>query len=76
MSGLQLLVRLVPRAFQPEIAVILLTGQELRSMDRVSKTNGAQAYMAKSRISTQDLVSCIHKALARIGPKKNRAHSL
>src|SRR5262249_19489638 len=51
MSGFEVLVRLVPRARHPEIAVIFLTRQALYSLSDVALSNGAQAYFLKSHIS-------------------------
>ena len=74
MSGLELLAELVPRAFQPEIAVIVLSRFTLPVMDKIVRTNGGQAYLVKSQLSEKDLARTIRKAIAAVGPNKNTAY--
>lgn len=68
MSGFQILVQLVPRVRYPSIAVVVLSRLIHTSLAQLAKTNGAQAYLTKSRISGDDLAGAIRKAIAAIGP--------
>src|SRR5262249_55908180 len=70
MSGFEVLVRLVPRARHPEIAVIFLTRQALYSLSDVALSNGAQAYFLKSHISGDNLDWAIQKAIFAVAFKK------
>lgn len=72
MSGYQVLLQLVPRVSSPEIAVILLSGGVSPEMAQIALTNGAQAYLIKSQCSGDDLHSAIQRAVAMVGPRKNR----
>ncbi|SLM48135.1 protein of unknown function [Nitrospira japonica] len=68
MSGFQVLVQLVPRVRYPRIAVIVLSRLIHTSLAQLARTNGAQAYLTKSRISGDDLIGAIRKALAVVSP--------
>ena len=70
MSGFQLLVTLVPRAFHPDTAVIFLSRLSLPPMERLAKNNGAQAYLVKSQISGDDLDMAIRKAMNAVSLKR------
>jgi DNA-binding NarL/FixJ family response regulator len=70
MSGFEVLVKLVPRASHPEIAVIVLTRLALYSMGELAMSNGAQAFLVKSHISGDNLDWAIQKAIFAIGFKK------
>ena len=72
MSGFQVLVKLVPRAYRPEMAVIILTRVALYPMEKIAMNNGAQAYLVKSHVSGDDLDRAIRKAVAVIGPNEKR----
>jgi DNA-binding NarL/FixJ family response regulator len=72
MSGFQMLIDLVPRAYRPDMAVIMLARLKLDSMVSLARTNGAQAYLVKSQISGDDLDQAVRKAIATVGPSKNR----
>ena len=72
MSGFEVLINLVPNARRPGIAVVVLTRLVLYSMDGLALTNGAQAYLVKSRCSGDDLDRAIQKAIAKIGPHKSK----
>jgi DNA-binding NarL/FixJ family response regulator len=76
MSGFEILIKLIPLAHRPGIAVIVLTGLTLGSpsLAALSRINGAQAYMIKSRTSGDELDLAIHKALAHIGPVGKDRH--
>jgi DNA-binding NarL/FixJ family response regulator len=67
MSGFQALTQLVPRAYDPEPAVIFLSRTTLQPMAELAMRNGAQAYLIKSHISGDDLDRAIRKALAPVG---------
>lgn len=64
MSGLEVLVKLLRRAYRPEIAVVILSRTWLPSMAQLARTNGAQAYLMKSQTSGDELVQVIRTALA------------
>jgi DNA-binding NarL/FixJ family response regulator len=70
MSGFEVLAKLVPLAYRPETAVIVLTRQVLHSMANLALTNGAQAYLVKSHISGDNLDWAIQKALFALAFKK------
>jgi PleD family two-component response regulator len=70
MSGFELLVKLVPRARRPEIAVILLSHVTLSSMVAFALKNGAQDFLMKSRISGDDLDNSIQRAIAVVGSSR------
>ena len=72
LSGFELLVNLVPRAYRPEIAVIILTRLVIHPMKKLALKNGAHAYMVKSQVSGDDLDQAIHKAVAAVGPNTER----
>jgi DNA-binding NarL/FixJ family response regulator len=74
MSGLELLARLVPRAFQPDIAIIVLSRFTLPEMEQIVRTNGGQAYLVKSQLSEKDLTKTINKAIAAVGPRKKMTY--
>ena len=67
MSGFELLVKLVPRAKRPSMAVILLSHVTLLSMAALALTSGAQDFLIKSRISGDDLARAIQRAIAVVG---------
>ena len=71
-SGFEVLITLVPVARSPQIAVIVLTRQVFHPMGDVAFKNGAQAYLVKARSSSHDLDQAIRKAIAIVGPKKQR----
>jgi hypothetical protein len=68
MSGFQLLVNLIPLVRNPTIAVIMLTRLDLPPTDQLAKTNGAYAYLVKSRTTGDQLDVAILKAIANVGP--------
>ena len=74
MSGLELLIEVVPRVSKPTIAVIILTREVSRfSSYDVAIRNGAQAFIVKRFTSGDELVQLIQKAMAWVGPnEKNR----
>jgi CheY-like chemotaxis protein len=66
MSGFQVLVNLVPRPRQPEIAVIVLTRLALYPMRDLVLKNGGQGFLVKSHSSGDALTLAIHEAIARV----------
>ena len=64
MSGFEVLVNLVARAFRPEVPVILMSDTAFPLMPRLAINNGAQAYLDKSRICGDELDMVIQKAVA------------
>ena len=68
MSGLQILVNLIPLASRPKIAVIMLTRLDLPPVAKLALSNGAQAYFVKSRASAERVDVAILKAIAAVGP--------
>src|SRR5262245_32106317 len=51
MSGLEILLNLVPRPKKPEMAVIILTRLVYASLPEVALNNGALGYLIKSKSS-------------------------
>jgi CheY-like chemotaxis protein len=70
MSGFQVLLKLVAKPRQPEIAFIFLTRLTLAPMRHLALNNGAQAYLVKSHTSGDELGMTIHKALATVAPNQ------
>jgi DNA-binding NarL/FixJ family response regulator len=68
MSGFQVLVKLVPYARYPEMAVVMLSRLSFPQLAELAIKNGAQTYLVKSRISGDDLDRAIHKALVTVPP--------
>jgi DNA-binding NarL/FixJ family response regulator len=72
MSVFELLVELVPLARHPNIPVIVLSQQNSLPMAQVVLSNGAQGFLVKSRMSGDDLEKAVRKAMAAVGPRKER----
>ena len=72
MSGFEVLVKLVPRAFKPANAVIFLARQGFDTLAKLAVINGAQGYFVKSEISGDVLNQAIRKAIAVVGRNKCR----
>ena len=72
MSGFEVLIKLVPRRYRPDMAVIILTRVTLRPMMKLALNNGAQAYLVKSHVSGDDLDRAIRKSMAVTGPNEKR----
>jgi DNA-binding NarL/FixJ family response regulator len=72
-NGLSILFDLVGYAYNPQIAVIVLTNFPLDALCQLAIQNGAQSCMRKDQISVENLDKAIRKAIAAIGPHKNRA---
>lgn len=69
MSGFEVLIKLVPRARHPEIAVIVLTRLSLKPMGDLALKNGAQGYLVKSHISGDALTKAVQEAIGRVPHK-------
>jgi DNA-binding NarL/FixJ family response regulator len=72
MSGFEVLIKLIPRARFPDVAVLILTRLVLHPMVDLALNSGAQAYLVKSRCSGDELEQAITKAVALVGPNKRR----
>lgn len=65
MSGFQVLTRLIPRAYHPQIPIIVFSHVDLPPpMNRLARNNGAYAYFLKSRLMQDELIKAISKAIA------------
>ena len=73
MFGLQVLTRLIPRAFRPELPVILLSRRKLPAMRRLAITNGAQTYLLKSTLVGHELSMAVERAIAAVAFQKARS---
>ena len=73
-SGIQTLVKLVPIASRPHVAVIVLTHMTHRGLWELAKQTGAYACLAKKFTSGEDLDKAIQRAVAFVGrmPKEDR----
>jgi DNA-binding NarL/FixJ family response regulator len=76
MPGFEILVKLVPRALHPEMAVIMLSRIEHLSIAELAEDNGAQAFLFKSHASGDQLSMAIDKAIAAVGPNRHRTSCL
>ena len=72
MSGFEVLAKLVPRAYRPEIAVIVLTGLTNRFLLELALKNGALAAFYKPMISADILDKAILRAMSTVRKEKNR----
>ena len=71
-NGLSVLLDLVVYARNPRIAVVVLTTFPLEVLCKIAIENGAQAFMRKDQISVEDLDLAIRKAIAVVGPHKDK----
>ena len=72
-NGLRVLIDLVVYAHSPRIAVVVLTTFPLDALCQLAIQNGAQSCFRKDQISVEDLDLAIRRAIAVVGPHKNRA---
>jgi DNA-binding NarL/FixJ family response regulator len=72
-NGLSILSDLVGYAYNPQIAVVVLTNFPLDALCELAIQNGAQSCMRKDQISIKNLDMAIRKAIAVVGPHENRA---
>ena len=77
-SGFQTLLRLVPLASRPRIAVIVLTQLSYRSLWAITRNNGAYACFYKPHTNGEDLDRAIQRAVSLVGqmPKEDRYRPL
>ena len=68
MSGIQLLLTVVPLASRPPVAVVILTRASPRGLRDLVRNNGAQALLVKRLTSGENLAKVILKAIAVVGP--------
>jgi DNA-binding NarL/FixJ family response regulator len=73
MSGFEVLLKLVPVARYPKVAVIVLTRLTNQSLLDMAVQNGAQAYLIKSRTSGDLLDKFIFKAISTVQRDRKRA---
>ena len=72
-SGFEVLLRLVPRVYRPELAVVVLTGNYSLDLLKAAVTNGAQAALFKSMASGDILEKAVLKAIATVPTDRKRA---
>src|SRR5262249_48352342 len=72
-NGLSVLLDLVGYAYNPRMAVVVLTNYPLDALCPLAIQNGAQSCLRKDQISVQALDMAIRKAIAVVGPRKKRA---
>ena len=72
-SGFEVLLKLVPRVYRPEIAVIVLTENYSLHLLKAAITNGAQAALFKGMASGDILEKAILKAMATVQRDRKRA---
>ena len=72
-SGLSLLLNLVPRVRHPDLPIVVLTNFDLAALFPLAIQHGAHSCLVKSQTSVEDLDRAIRKAIAVVGPKKNRS---
>jgi hypothetical protein len=68
MSVFELLVKLVPRASEPSVAVVMLRRSSIPALGHLARSNGAQAFLVKRLTTGGELASAIDKAIAVVGP--------
>jgi DNA-binding NarL/FixJ family response regulator len=78
-SGFEVLLKLVPRVYRPEIAVVVLTANYNLDLLKAAVTNGAQAALFKGMASGDILEKAVLKAMAKVQRERCRnwpEHSL
>ena len=76
MSGFEVLLKLVPRRYNPEIAVIILTRLTNSHLLEAALTNGAQAALHKCIASGDILDKTVLKAIASVQKDRKRKQGL
>lgn len=66
-SGFKLLVDLILHVDRPTVPIVVLTKLRWQSFHELAMRNGAQAALAKDRVSGDDLDRAIRKAVAVVG---------
>ena len=74
LSGLRVLVDLVPIASRPNVPVVMLTNRLQRGLSELARQNGAYACFVKRFMSGEDLDEAIQRAMAYVGwmPREDR----
>jgi DNA-binding NarL/FixJ family response regulator len=72
MSGFEVLLKLVPRVYRPEFAVIVLTRMYNLGFLKAAVTNGAQAALFKSMASGDVLEKAVLNAMATVQQDRKR----
>lgn len=72
-SGLEVLAKLVPRSWHPDIPIIVLTGIANRFLWDAALKNGAQAALYKPMTSGDMLDKAVLKAMSMV-PRGSKAH--
>ena len=72
MSGFEVLLRLVPRVWRPDHAVIVLTRLANQHLLEAAVRNGAQAAFYKPMTSGDMLDKAILKAMSTVAKERNR----
>ncbi|HJT20210.1 MAG TPA: response regulator [Nitrospira sp.] len=71
-TGLSVLLNLVERPQHPRIPVVVLTNFVLYALYPLAIRNGARSCLEKDHTSIEQLDQAIRKAIAAVGPNKNR----
>src|SRR5262249_52659293 len=66
-AGFKLLFDIVPHAWKPPVAVIMLTRLSISGLAQLAKMNGAQACFVKRLTTGDELADAIKQAIARVG---------
>ena len=72
MSGFEVLVKLIPHAYHPEIAVVILTRLNNPYLVDAAIKSGAQAALPKSTASGDILNKTIIEAIGRVQQDRKR----
>jgi|SRR5690349_9212318 DNA-binding NarL/FixJ family response regulator len=73
MSGFEVLLKLVPQAYRPEIPVVVLTRLHNVDLLKAAITNGAQAALVKILAPGDVLEKAVQKAMAAVPRDQKRA---
>lgn len=78
LSGLRVLVDLVPIASRPNVAVVMLTNRLQPGLGELARENGAHACFVKRFMSCEDLDEAIQRAMAYVGwkPREDQHRSI
>jgi len=78
LSGLEVLMTLVPRASKPRMAVIVLTQLSYRGIWELAKEHGAYVCFVKRHTTGEDLDRAIQRAVALVGqmPKEEQYRNI
>ena len=78
LSGFEVLVKVVPIARKPNVAVVALTRLACRGLWDLARSNGAYVCFYKPHTSLDDLDRAINRAIAFVGwmPKEDRYRNI